>query len=336
MIQYADVLVGLQAGDEGKGKITHATIDQKEYTHVIRFNGGPNAGHTIYHYGMKFVTHQVPAGVFYGIKSIIGPGCVVNVPELLQEIEDISKLGIDCSNLIFVDKRAHIIQDTHIQIDKYTNMSIGTTNKGIGPVYSDKYKRTGTRAENDPTLIERGLLIDLYEELHNDDTECKILYEGAQGFELDIDWGDYPFVTSSPCTVAGAFQNGLVPGRLDEVIGVAKVYETYVGAKEFQDPNDPMLAKIQQAGNEVGATTGRMRQVSYLNLDNLIKAIKLNGVTILVLNKLDILDEVGCFKFTQGGHVFEFADNNSFTNAISSIVKVYVNDIIFSSSPVAI
>lgn len=336
MIQYADVLIGLQAGDEGKGKITHATINKKDYTHVIRFNGGSNAGHTIYHNGIKFVTHQVPAGVFYGIKSIIGPGCVVNVSELLKEIKDINKLGIDCDNLIFVDKRAHIIQDTHIQIDKYTNVSIGTTNKGIGPAYSDKYKRTGTRAENDPTLIEYGLLIDLYEELHNDNIECKVLYEGAQGFELDIDWGDYPFVTSSPCTVAGAFQNGLTPKKLNEVIGVAKVYETYVGAKTFQDPNDPILAKIQQVGNEVGATTGRMRQVNYLNVDNLIKAIKLNGVTTLVLNKLDILEEVDCFKLIRNDQLLQFTDSISFTDAITIFLNPYITNIKFSSSPVSI
>jgi adenylosuccinate synthase len=333
MIAYADVLVGLQAGDEGKGKITHATIKQKDYTHVIRFNGGPNAGHTIYHEGRKFVTHQIPAGVFYGIKSIIGPGCVVDVDGLLKEIEALERFGISCDNLIFVDKRAHIIQDTHIEIDKYTNTSIGTTNKGIGPAYSDKHKRTGMRAGDDILLVAGGFIVDLYEELHNDSIECKILYEGAQGFELDIDWGDYPYVTSSPCTVAGAFQSGLVPGRLDEVIGVAKVYETYVGSKQFQDLNDPKLVEIQQAGNEIGATTGRVRQVNYLNLDKLIKAIKLNGVTILVLNKLDILEQVGCFRFIQDGHMFEFADSKSFISAIEYIVKLYVTDVIFSSSP---
>jgi adenylosuccinate synthase len=336
MIAYADVLVGLQAGDEGKGKITHATIKQKDYTHVIRFNGGPNAGHTIYHGGQKFVTHQVPAGVFYGIKSIIGPGCVVNVGELLQEIESLHDLGIDCTNLIFVDKRAHIIQDDHIQLDKYTNISIGTTNKGIGPVYSDKYKRTGIRAENDTLLTAGGFVIDLYEELHSDETECMVLYEGAQGFELDIDWGDYPYVTSSPCTVAGAFQNGLVPGRLDEVIGVAKVYETYVGGKQFQDLGDSKLVEIQAVGNEIGATTGRMRQVNYLNIDNLVKAIKLNGVTILVLNKIDILEQVNCFKLIQNGHILEFADSASFMSTIEHFVRPYVNDVIFSGSPIEV
>jgi len=332
MILYADVLLGLQAGDEGKGKITHASIKQKEYTHVVRFNGGPNAGHTIYHEGQKFVTHQIPAGVFYGIKSVIGPGCVVSVSELMQEIEGLTSLGIDCRNLVFVDKRAHLIQDSHIQVDKYTNQAIGTTNKGIGPAYSDKYKRVGLRAESDILLTDGGFLIDLYEELHNDQTECMVLFEGAQGFELDVDWGDYPYVTSSPCTIAGAFQNGLPPGKLDEVIGVAKVYETYVGAKEFQDPADYMLMEIQQAGNEVGATTGRMRQVNYLDIDKLIKAIKLNGVTILVLNKLDILESLQCFRYIQGGHMFEFGDVDSFCHTIETFVKPYVTDVIFSRS----
>lgn len=336
MIAYADVLVGLQAGDEGKGKITHSTLQQKEYTHVIRFNGGPNAGHTIYHEGKKFVTHQIPAGVFYGIKSIIGPGCVVSVNELLQEIKDLAELGIDCTNLVYVDKRAHIIQDTHINLDKYTNVSIGTTNKGIGPAYSDKHKRTGIRAGDDELLIAGGFITDVYRELHSDYVECKVLYEGAQGFELDIDWGDYPYVTSSPCTVAGAFQNGLVPGRLDEVIGVAKVYETYVGGKQFQDPKDEKLVEIQKVGNEVGATTGRMRQVNYLNLDKLVQAIKINGVTVLVLNKIDILEQIGCFKFIQEGHLFEFADGASFMSAIEYIVRPYVADIIFSGSPVGV
>jgi adenylosuccinate synthase len=199
----ADIVVGLQHGDEAKGKVTHHLCKDSDYTHVLRFNGGCNAGHTIYHEGRKFVTHHIPAGVFYGIKSIIGSGCVLNVKGFFKELLQLQKAGIDTS-LVKIAKNCHLITQNHLEED-VKDEKIGTTKRGNGPAYTSKYKRNGIRAKD--ALELRPFLIDLYEEFHNND-DVRILCEGAQGFELDIDWGDYPYVTSSHCTAASALLNG--------------------------------------------------------------------------------------------------------------------------------
>jgi adenylosuccinate synthase len=265
----ADVVVGLSYGDEGKGKVTHSLLKNGNYTHCIRYNGGCNAGHTIYHNNEKFVTHHIPAGVFFGIKSIIGSGCVVNLEQFNNEIEMLNSAGIKTKGMIFIAKNAHIITNKHLEEDR-KDTKIGTTKRGNGPAYRDKYNRAGLLAKDHPELPEN-YLIDLYEELHNNHKEAIILFEGAQGFGLDIDWGDYPFVTSSHCTTAGALLNGLPPQSIRDVFGVAKAYDTYVGAKNFHGTSD-VFNKIQKVGAEFGATTGRPRQCNWLNLDNLKKA----------------------------------------------------------------
>ena len=205
----ADVVVDVQHGDCGKGKITHHLARTGDYTHVVRYNGGHNAGHTIYHEGKKFVTHVIPCGVFFGIESIIGPGCVVNPERLLSEMKELRDAGIDIDNLLSIAKNAHVITDWHLAEDN-KDKAIGTTKRGNGPAYRDKYGRKGVRAEQVPELQE--YLIDIYQEFHhNNESTVKILFEGAQGFGLDIDWGDYPFVTSSHCTVGSAILNGVPP-----------------------------------------------------------------------------------------------------------------------------
>jgi adenylosuccinate synthase len=331
MIEYADVIVDLQAGDTGKGKVCN-TLSEKhnEYTHVIRYNGGGNAGHTIYKNGKKIVTHFIPSGIVNGVKSIIGPGCVVNPIKLLQEIKQLEHSGIEVVGNLFIDKRVHIITAEHIDRDS-TDTKIGTTKTGNGPCYSDKYTRSGNRAENAEIL--ESFVIDIYEELHKG-TDTKILFEGAQGFELDVDWGDYPYVTSSHCTVGSAVLNGVPPQKIRKVYGVCKAYNTYVGAKEFEKPSK-IFDKIREVGNEYGSTTGRPRQIGWTNLDDVIKAANINGVTHMVVNKVDVLEKVGTFKVIHKGQEVNFVDKDFFKVFFDSAIKRYcplIREVIFSES----
>lgn len=331
MIEYADVIVDLQAGDTGKGKVAHALCKSGNYTHVVRYNGGGNAGHTVYHEGKKMVTHLVPVGVFYGIKSIIGLGCVINIEKLVKEINELQENGVNVKDFLYIDERAHIITDEHITEDS-KDTTIGTTKTGNGPCYRDKYYRKGLRAKDVPFLQE--MLIDIYQEFNNGET-VKILFEGAQGFELDIDWGDYPYVTSSHCTVGSAVLNGVPPQKIRNVYGIVKAYRTYVGNKNFETPS-PIFDKIREVGSEYGATTGRKRQVDWINIDDIIRASNINGVTNLIVNKIDVLNEVGEFKsihqnelqtFDSQEQMMEYITNNVMSNTS------YVKNIVFSTSP---
>jgi adenylosuccinate synthase len=310
----ADVVVDLQYGDCGKGKVTHALCKDGDYTHVIRYNGGCNAGHTIYHDGRKVITHHIPAGVFFGIKSIIGPGCVIEPHQFFSEIKQLEEIGINARDLVFVAKNTHVITKEHLREDQ-TDSTIGTTKRGNGPAYRAKYGRTGQRAEEIASL--KDFIIDIYEELHNNEKEVKILFEGAQGFGLDIDWGDYPYVTSSHCTTASALLNGVPPQAIRNVYGVAKMYETYVGAKSFEG-NDPIFDKIREIGEEYGATTGRPRQCNWMHWDLLEKGIKVNGVSELIINKVDVLEDVGSWAI--------YADESKQTFDSTQQMKAWILD----------
>ena len=303
----ADVVLGLQHGDEAKGKVTHQLCSKGNYTHVIRFNGGCNAGHTIYHEGKKFVTHHIPAGVFYGIESIIGPGCVIDPVQFFNEIEELESAGIPASNLVSI-----------------------ATKRGNGPAYRDKYDRKGLRAEDMPCFED--YIVDIYEELYSD-PNAEILFEGAQGFGLDIDHGDYPYVTSSHCTTAAALLNGVPPQAVRNVWGVAKIYETYVGAKTFQPKGDVFNA-LQSIGEEFGATTGRKRQCNWMDLDNLKKAIRMNGVTDLVFNKMDVLREVGEWKFYNNGEVMRLDTEQEVRSWLTSYFSTFptISNVYFSGN----
>lgn len=298
-----DIIVDLQYGDCAKGKVAHHLCKTEPYTHVLRYNGGGNAGHTIYHEGKKFVTHQIPVGVFFGIKSIIGPGCVLNVRKFLEELEQIKSGSITIENKIFIANNTHIVTEEHLNEDS-NESKIGTTRTGIGPAYRDKHARTGIRAESIPEL--QPYLIDIYQEFHHNQNEVHILCEGAQGFGLDIDWGDYPYVTSSHPTVAGALLNGIPHTAVRNVWGVGKIYETYVGAKKFE-PADPLFPQIREAGEEYGATTGRPRQCNWLNWDRLEKGIRFNAVTHLVLSKMDVLRTVNRWAVIENNQQINFA-----------------------------
>ena len=332
----ADVVVDLQYGDCGKGKVTHHLLKSGEYTHCIRYNGGCNAGHTIFHNGVMFVTHHIPAGVFFGVKSIIGPGCVVNLEQFFNEIQDLQEAGIETTGMVFIASNAHIITTDHLEEDG-ADTKIGTTKRGNGPAYRDKYGRNGMRACDIPDL-ER-YVIDVYDELHNKSESPVILFEGAQGFGLDIDWGDYPYVTSSHCTVGSAILNGVPPQAIRKVYGVAKGYETYVGAKDFEPKKDAKIFhEIREIGQEFGATTGRPRKCNWLDLDLLRKAIRINGVTHLIMNKMDVLKEVQTWRIREGElKGLHFLNEKAMKEHITvEARRSGVKDISFSYSPEAI
>lgn len=323
----ADIIVDLQYGDCGKGKITHHLCRHGDYTHVLRYNGGCNAGHTIYHEGKKFVTHHIPAGVFFGVKSIIGSGCVVNPVQFFAEIEELEAAGIKTQGLVFIAENAHVITADHLAEDG-TDTTIGTTKQGNGPAYRDKYARTGLQARDIPSF--EPYLVNLYNEFHNTETPPRILCEGAQGFGLDIDHGDYPFVTSSHCTSAGALLNAIPPSWIRDVWGVGKIYETYVGQKDFE-PDEPIFKEIRKIGEEFGATTGRPRQCNWMDLDLVTRALKINGVTKLVFNKIDVLRETNTWKLISGGKTVEFESEEHMKDFLTHVLTLNDDTEIFFS-----
>jgi len=329
-----DVLLGLQWGDEGKGKIVD--VLSKKYDIIARFQGGPNAGHTLEFDGIKHVLHTIPSGIFNaGVTNLIGNGVVIDPIIFKKEIESIEKLNIETSELL-ISKKAHLILPTHKMLDKASEIAkgknkIGSTLKGIGPTYMDKTGRNGLRVgdinsgnfedkynklkekhiallkfysfeESIDRLekqwfesietIRKFKLIDSEEFLHNQLLANKsVLAEGAQGSLLDIDFGSYPFVTSSNTIAAGACTGlGVAPNKIGEVFGIFKAYCTRVGSGPFPtELFDSTGEEIQRVGNEFGATTGRSRRCGWLDIPALKYAIKINGVTQLMMMKADVL-----------------------------------------------
>lgn len=334
MIKSADVVIGLSYGDEGKGKVVNSLLQKNKYTHCIRYNGGHNAGHTIHKDDKIFSTHVIPTGYLQDVQPVIGPGCVVSPRLLEDEYEHLKTRGFVGKKKIFIDKRANIISSQHLSEDS-NEVSIGTTRRGNGPAYRDKYARKNLRFGSfdkwDQHFIE---VIDIFEELHGE-SECEVLMEGAQAFGLDVDWGDYPYVTSSHCGVAGAIQNGIPFNKIKNIYGVAKAYDTYVGSKKFEK-QDPIFEKIREEGMEFGTTTGRPRQVGFLDLDLVLKSAKLNSVTHAVINKVDILEKVGVWKVVHNGETKDLKDKETFgryvTNTIIQQVDT-VKNVFLSGSP---
>ena len=277
MINNADIVCGLAWGDEAKGKITSWLAKNKNYDFVCRWAGGNNAGHTVYVDGKKYKTHLVPSGIFYGVPSIIGPGCVVDRNALFDELKYLQDNGFDAS-LVKVSPKAHMVTTKHIKYDQ-ENLAgrLGTTSKGIAPCYSAKAARSGWRACD---LLNTNLLWD--EVLTGD-----ILCEGAQGIWLDLDHGNYPYVTSSTTLPYAACSLGFPTQKIRHIYGAAKIYDTRSGT----DPDFPeellkhsILSKVAEAGEEFGVTTGRARKCKWLNLTKLIKAINMTGTTRLVIS----------------------------------------------------
>ena len=293
------VLVGLQHGDEGKGKISYNLSKQNNYDCYVRFNGGPNAGHTIYVNDEPFVLHQIPCGIVNNVPCLISTCCVIDLKKLENEIQQLKKLNIDVDKLLNISYNCHVITEGNINEDVNSN-KIGTTGSGIGPTYSKKALRTGTRICDIDSLpynvVNPSLFLQKYE---------NIFMEGAQGFELDIDNGDYPYVTSSPCIVGSIFLNGISPDVSPRVLGAAKLYDTYVGSKKFQ-PNDDIFKLLQKLGNEYGSMTGRSRQCNWLNINKLITSLNVNGVDELYINKCDIIKNLNKFYIIVNDSVIDF------------------------------
>ncbi len=341
----ADIVYGASAGDEAKGKVSNYLASQpskaakifgtndKHYNFVLRWGGGQNAGHTVFFNGKKYKTHMAPAGVFHGITSVIGPGCVLNLELLKEEFNYLRESGFDPS-LIKISPSTHIVTVDHIENDK-KNLAkkLGTTSKGIAPAYSDKYARTGIQFREVAEL-------DTFWKKHLFDGNLfgHILCEGAQGFFLDINWGNYPYVTSSETLPYAACSAGFSPKKIKNIYAVAKIYDTRSG----EDPlfpeslleNQELLA-IADAGFEYGTTTGRRRKVNYLNLDRLIFALNTAGGNILIISKCDVLESVNVYKLFYKNELFSFNSLSQMKEFITSRLVVEcpeVEKIHYSSS----
>lgn len=331
-----DVILGLQWGDEGKGKIVDYFA--KDYDVIARFQGGPNAGHTLYVGDKKVVLHQIPSGVFHADKlNLIGNGVVLDPVTLKKECDIVASFGVDLRKNLFISERTHIILPTHRALDKAAeaskgNQKIGSTLKGISPTYMDKTGRNGLRVGD---LLDKNFtssyiklrlkhqkLLDNYsfnedisaweeeffealeflkqlnivngEYFINEQLQAgkRVLAEGAQGSMLDIDFGTFPFVTSSNTISAGVCSGlGIAPQKIRDVIGITKAYCTRVGSGPFPtELENETGEELRKIGNEFGATTGRPRRCGWIDLVALKFACMINGVTKIVMTKADVLD----------------------------------------------
>lgn len=336
-----DVLLGLQWGDEGKGKVVDVLTPR--YNVVARFQGGPNAGHTLEFEGKKYVLRSIPSGIFqHNQINIIGNGVVLDPILFKEEAESLERSGVDLKHVLKISKKAHLILPTHRLIDAANeklkgDAKIGTTGKGIGPTYTDKISRNGLRVgdilynfdekykaakarhvkllnalgmdANVDELEEKWLnAINYLKEYELIDSEFvvnnylkdnkSVLCEGAQGSLLDVDFGSYPFVTSSNTVCAGACSGlGVAPNKIGEVFGIFKAYCTRVGSGPFPtELFDETGKKIRDLGHEYGAVTGRERRCGWIDLVALRYTIMLNGVTQLIMMKSDVLDSFDTVK----------------------------------------
>ena len=331
-IDNVDICCGLAWGDEAKGKVVLELIKNKKYDFVCRWSGGSNAGHTVYVDNNKYHTHIIPSGVFLGITSFIGPDCYININDFLEEISILEKNGFDTTK-IKISPYAHIITNEHKNEDlKEYQKQQGTTGKGIAPCAKDKFARKGI-------LVKDWNGNELKKYIFNEDLYGNILCEGAQGFWLDINFGNYPYITSSYTLPYSACSLGFPPQKIRRIYGAAKIYDTRVGVDpDFSEDllNDPVLNKIAEIGNEFGTTTGRMRKVNWLNLDKLIKSINVSGTTDVIISKVDILKIISIFKYIWKDEIIECDSLNSLLNSVRDIIKsncIIVKNIIFSDNP---
>ncbi len=367
-----DILLGLQWGDEGKGKIVDFLAPK--YDVVARFQGGPNAGHTLFFDGLKHVLHQIPSGIFRpAIQNVVGNGVVLDALILKKEIEALQKLNVDVKKSLFFSKKAQLILPTHRILDAAQEKAkgsnkIGSTLKGISPTYQDKIGRSGLRLGDTlyPNFKERyqaikakhleGLgdlpadfaqteqeffdAIEFLKEFKMIESEYfvddaikankKVLAEGAQGTLLDIDFGSYPFVTSSNTVSAGACTGlGVAPNKIKEVFGIFKAYCTRVGSGPFPtELEDETGESLRKFGGEFGATTGRPRRCGWLDLPALNYAVMINGVTQLFMMKTDVLtpfDEIKvCTHYKlEDGTITDRLPHDIVTQKIEPIYKTF-------------
>ncbi len=368
-----DVLLGLQWGDEGKGKIVDVLTSN--YDIIARFQGGPNAGHTLEFDGIKHVLHTIPSGIFHPTAlNVIGNGVVIDPVIFKKELEGLEKLKVNLDGKLLVSRKAHLILPSHKLLDAASEQAkgkdkIGSTLKGIGPTYMDKTGRNGLRVgdielpdfkerytklvakhqqilnhydfEYDLESMEKDWFeaIERLKQIEFIDSEHylvnarkegkKVLAEGAQGSLLDIDFGTYPFVTSSNTVTAGACTGlGIAPNRIGDVFGIFKAYLTRVGSGPFPtELFDDTGAAIQKAGNEFGATTGRARRCGWIDLPALKYAININGVTKLMMMKADVLSEFPtikvCTHYKYNGEVIDYLPYNIEGDKIEPIYKEF-------------
>jgi adenylosuccinate synthase len=338
MNQNIDIILGCSFGDEGKGKVVYDLLKSNNYNLCVRFNGSGNAGHTIYlNNDTKVVVHQLPVGILKpNVYNLISSDCLINIEKLKEELEYIKSLNIDITGRLLISKACHIITEECIEYDKQNN-KIGTTGSGIGPTYSQKMLRNGKRVEDHADLFtELGIkIVDMRKFWQSDfvkENINSILLEGAQGFELDINWTNhYPYCTSSTCTIAGAINTGITIKNIRNIYGISKIYDTYVGNMEFQPKDNEELELIGKLGHEFGATTGRKRQCNYLNLDTLKEALLINQCNRCIINKIDILQELGIFKLYHNNELKTFNSFNEMSDYIFKILD-FVGPIIFSNN----
>lgn len=329
-----DIVLGCTFGDEGKGKVVYSLLNSENYDLCVRFNGSCNAGHTIYINNEKFVVHQLPIGVLCeNVYNLISSDCLIDIDKLNKEIKEFEDKGIKniCQRL-YISKACHIITQESIDYDRANN-KIGTTGSGIGPTYSLKMLRTGKRVEDYKELFEElGItIIDMrkFWQIYN---YKKILLEGAQGFELDINWANhYPYCTSSTCTIGGALNTGIQIKNIRNIYGICKIYDTYVGTMKFEPENNEELIKIGDLGKEYGATTGRRRQCNFLNLDTLKEALFINNCTTVIINKCDILKTLNIYKLYFNNELMTFNNWDEMKSFVENQLKHL--KIIFSESP---
>ena len=333
IINLVDVCCGLAWGDEGKGKIVSQLAKSGKYNFVCRFNGGHNAGHTVYVNNKKYKTHLIPSGIFYGIPSIIGPGCVINIESFKKEIEYLYEAGFN-TDLIKVSPKAHVILDKHIEEDKAKYfVSQGSTARGIAPCYKDKYGRLGLRAGD--VLFTDFLKSYIWDE----NLYGNILCEGAQGLWLDIDYGNYPYTTSSSTMPYNIGNLGLPVQYINKIYGAVKIYDTRSGIDpDFPEDllNDKELLAIADEGREYGVTTGRRRKVNWLNLTKLTSAINLTGTTHLIISKVDILEKVELYKLLVDNNIISFNSMDEMKEYINNILLTnchLLKEIIYSGDP---
>jgi adenylosuccinate synthase len=292
----ATIIVGLQWGDEGKGKIVDYLAPK--YDLNVRYQGGNNAGHTVVVGDVTYKLHFIPSGAVRGKKVAIGNGCVVNPDALLQEIINLENLGIRNIDLTISD-RAHVITQEHLDMDSGGGGHIGTTKRGIGPCYTAKVARKGIRmGEYAKTHPEIQKYVGDVSLLVNEmlDSGQNVLLEGAQGTMLDIDHGTYPFVTSSNTIAGGACTGvGISPKKIDRIIGVAKAYTTRVGEGPFPTEltGTPTGDYITERGKEIGTSTGRIRRPGWFDSVVGRRASRVNGIDEIAILKLDVLTGIG-------------------------------------------
>jgi adenylosuccinate synthase len=367
-----DVLLGLQWGDEGKGKVVDFLAPK--YDIIARFQGGPNAGHTLYLGDKKVVLHTIPSGVFHkNLLNVIGNGVVIDPYSFKLECDEIESLGVILSEVMLISERAHLILPTHKALDKASELAkginkIGSTLKGIGPTYMDKIGRNGLRVGdimksdfNDRYLKLKEKHLQLLKDVEginediaiweeqfyqsienlkkyqfiaaeywlNEQLESgkKILAEGAQGTMLDIDFGTYPFVTSSNTVTAGLCVGlGIAPKWVGKVYGISKAYCTRVGSGPFpSELENEVGAKLRKLGNEFGSTTGRPRRCGWIDLVALKYACMINGVDEIIVTKADVLDDMesvsACIEYAINGNTVSTFPYDILENEIKSVYE---------------